>query len=519
LQIIETEWYSDAHIIRQWGLEKQLGSKALKTQVIEHLSYFNDSLHNTMVYLKANPDSLGHLYSSVALGYSFHVDVQGKVMPLCVHGRDSCRTNLHFDCCIPTNVTRSERFPLPHSQIEDATLNRILSITMVYLRHILFVSSLTSAVLGCTSQSGLDGELQIRSTEENGLSTSPQSIFIPWTAPFSRSPAYTPSVRGSISGRTYSFPVDTSTTGVLIGSSLLPSVKLTTQDPPGWEFIESNSILYSGKFVQLNITFSGTSKSQQATSRVPVLVVTQAVKCPGYDASKDNGTCPKTKLVPRWSQRLNTVLYMGVGFGRNIPGSGLPYGSPSSNPFLNIISLGPSKPLSWRIGYTLSTRGVQLGLTANNTAGAAWIQLQKMASLDPRAWALPLLSFTHDNSSTVVQAEALVDTSITQMYIQTTPQLPLPNNTVRDPGSPSKSLQLVKPGTRLVFAFPDFKSGVAGYDFVVGDTKFPSQPRFVGLVDQGKGAFVNTGRNFLFGFSVVYDAVAGKFGLICDKCV
>jgi hypothetical protein len=495
-----------------------VGSKALKTQAIEQQSHFNAFLHNIWFVLRLVEIFEEHVYFSVALGYSFHVDVQGKAMPLCVHGRDLGRTNLHFDSCIPTHVTRNERFPLPHSQIEDATLNNTVSTIMAYLSYILFVSSLTSAALGCASQSGLDGKLQIRSTEEDGPSNSPQSIFLPWTAPFSRSPAYAPSVRGSISGRTYTFPVDTSTTGVLIGSSLLPSVKLTTQDPPGWEFIETNSILYSGKFVQLNITFSGTSKSQQATSHVPILVVTQAVKCPGYDASKDNGTCPKTKLVPHWSQRLNTVLYMGVGFGRNIPGSGLPYGTPSSNPFLNIISLGPSKPLSWRIGYTLSTRGVQLGLTANNTAGATWIQLQKMASLDPRAWALPLLSFTHDNASTVVQAEALVDTSITQMYIQTTPQLPLPNNTVRDPGSPSKSLQLVKPGTRLVFAFPDFKSGVAGYDLVVGDTKFPSQPRFVGLVDQGKGAFVNTGRNFLFGFSVVYDAIAGKFGLICDKC-
>jgi hypothetical protein len=431
---------------------------------------------------------------------------------------DACYTDLHSGRYIPMNVIRNKDFPLPHRQVGIRLRLLLNTKVMAALKYLTFASTLVGAVLACLAQPGLSNELRIRSDDDNSFSISSQSFFLPWTAPFSHSPSYTPSVRGSIFGRSYNFPVDTSTTGVLIGSTLLPNTKSTNQNWTGWEFIESSGILYTGSFVILNITFYGTSKSQQAISRVAVLVVTNAVKCPGYDSSKDNGICPKNKLVPHWSQRLDTILYLGVGFGRNTPGSGLPYGTPSSNPFLNVISIGPSNALSMRTGYTISTRGVHIGLTANNTASAVWTQLQKMASSDPRAWALPLISFTYNNLSSAVQAQAVIDIGITQMYIQTTAQLPLLNNTMRDPGSPTKSLQLVKPGTRLLFVFPDFQRGVAGYDFVVGDAKFPSQPRFVALVNRGKGAFVNTGRNLIFGFTIVFDAVAGRFGLICDQC-
>jgi hypothetical protein len=79
------------------------------------------------------------------------------------------------------------------------------------------------------------------------------------------------------------------------------------------------------------------------------------------------------------------------------------------------------------------------------------------------------------------------------------------------------SLELILP-----FAFPDFEdSGIAGYKFSVGDATFASQPSYVvpeTLPRYGGAAFVNTGRNLLYGFSIVFDAVGGRFGFQCLKC-
>ncbi|KAH7063863.1 hypothetical protein BKA63DRAFT_428709, partial [Paraphoma chrysanthemicola] len=305
-------------------------------------------------------------------------------------------------------------------------------------------------------------------TGANELSGFSQTIFLPWTSPFSRASTYTPSVHGSILGKNFDFPVDTGSTGVLVSASLLPAVKLSDKNPTGWEFLDSSNILYNGRFVDLDITFSG-SNGDEVTSRVPVLLVTKIVKCPGYDVTNGNGICPPEKLDQKWSQAPRTVLYMGVGFGRNVPGSGIPYGTPDHNPFINVVRLSKYKELSIQQGYTVSTDGVYLGLTDGNTKGAVWQQLENMAGSDPRAWAPPLVAFKYDDSNNPVQAQALIDTGVTQMYIQSTPEFPLPSVTIPNPNPPPGELRRVKPGTKLAFAFPNFEAGEAGFDFVVGD--------------------------------------------------
>jgi hypothetical protein len=84
-----------------------------------------------------------------------------------------------------------------------------------------------------------------------------------------------------------------------------------------------------------------------------------------------------------------------------------------------------------------------------------------------------------------------------------------------------KFVERVKPGTKLTFAFPGFEEGgIHGYEFSVGDASFASQPSYVvpeTLPRSGGAAFVNTGRKFLYGFSVVFDAVGGRFGFQCLK--
>jgi hypothetical protein len=407
---------------------------------------------------------------------------------------------------------------IEHTVYDQARLLSI-KIIMAITKGLLLSSVLVYHVLATFSQLGFtlsDNDVEARTPAARGISAVPQTMFLPWTKPFSRASNYMPSLRGSISGKSFTFPIDTGSTGVLIGAPLLPNIRFTSKNTFGWKFLDSSSMLYSGRFVPLNITFNGAKSGQKVISRVPVLVVTKVEKCLESNITTDKGLCPKAKLAGTGNPA--KVTYMGVGFGRNVAGSGIPYGTASHNPFLNVIRHSNFKKLFLKTGYTISTEGVYLGLTANNTAKARWKELEKMISKDSRAWALPLLSFVFDNLTQPIQAQALIDTGVAQMYIQSSLSHPLLDVTVRDIKATPPAVRRVKPGTKLSFAFPDFNPGVAGYELVVGDMKFPSQPSYVQPVTSGRTPFVNTGRNFLYGFTIVFDAVAGRLGLICQLC-
>ncbi|KAH5073097.1 hypothetical protein HBH95_161290 [Parastagonospora nodorum] len=356
-----------------------------------------------------------------------------------------------------------------------------------------------------------------RSSSADALPT--QTIFLPWTKPFSRASGYTPSVLGVIAGSRQIFPIDTTSTGVVIGANRLPKLQLGKGNPVGWRFISDNSILLTGQIANLPITFYGSKRSQQAISQVPVLVITKIVRCPGFNKDRDKGVCPLEKLDKKYKQHLNSVLFMGVGFGVTAPGNGSFPSIPSHDPFLNVMRLTDYNTLSMRKGYVITARGVYLGLTDDNTSGAVWTRLGKLAgTTDPQAWAGPLVSFTSGTSNESTQARALIDISTTQMKIQSSLQSTLPNRTVSDGKTPPEISKRVITGTKLNFAFLDMGKGVAGYDFVVGDSKFPGSPSHVEVVTKGAVPYVSPGRNILYGFSIVFDAVAGRFGLICTKC-
>ncbi|KAF1970786.1 hypothetical protein BU23DRAFT_570464 [Bimuria novae-zelandiae CBS 107.79] len=181
---------------------------------------------------------------------------------------------------------------------------------------------------------------------------------------------------------------------------------------------------------------------------------------------------------------------MGVSFGRNIERSGLSYTIPSHNPFLNIKTVNGKKisNKTYRNGYTISMKGIFLGLTAKNTEQYNWVKLDK----DKRDWAMT--------------------------YIQAYPKGNIPNVTVDDtfhkPIKPGKKIALVNNGTHLHFGFPTAasKGGVAKYDFKVRDQKFKSQPAWVQPVTLKSGPHMNTGRKFLWTFIVAFDAMGGRFG-------
>jgi hypothetical protein len=357
----------------------------------------------------------------------------------------------------------------------------------------------------------------LQATDPNDLSTYNNSIFLPYIHPFSANS--TPKVHGSIHSKSFNFSIDTGSTGVIIGAPLLPFINATV-GIPGWEFLSSSKLLYIGRFVTLPIQFYG--KESTALANVPILIVDQSLRCPWYNSTTDRGACPPKGGTPI-ENPTKGIVYMGVGFGRNSPGSGLPFAIPAHNPFLNIDSINGKKlkESNYRNGYTVSTKGIWLGLTKSNTKHSAWVSLHKGMTDDSRDWAMVNMTFKV-NGEDNYPGSALIDTGIPQMYIEATSGKYLPNITVQNPNNPPpKFVERVKSGTKLTFAFPGFEEGgIHGYEFSVGDASFASQPSYVvpeTLPRSGGAAFVNTGRKFLYGFSVVFDAVGGRFGFQCLK--
>ncbi|KAF2184663.1 hypothetical protein K469DRAFT_177368 [Zopfia rhizophila CBS 207.26] len=352
--------------------------------------------------------------------------------------------------------------------------------------------------------------------DKNDLTYYRKTFFLPYVDKFKSESV--PLMKATINGSDFKLPMDTGSTGVLIGAPLLPDVD-ASKGKPSYEYLSSSNILYNGNLVDLPITFHGEKKTY-VTATVPVLVVEKSVKCPWYNAEVDNGVCPPNPDGPPPTPRdLSKITYMGVGFGRNKPGDGQPNAIPAANPFLNIGSINGRrlKADELRTGYTLSTKGVYLGLTSRNTHDFVWADLPAGVThdTDPRDWAMVPMCFSLNDEGNNC-GSALIDTGINQMYLRTDVGVVTPNVTVKNPKYPkyskNKYVTRVKPGTKIAIGFPsNDEKGVAGYIIEVGK-KSPVAPAYVVPGKQSPPPFVNTGRNFIFGWDVAFDAIGGRFG-------
>ncbi|KAF2811960.1 uncharacterized protein BDZ99DRAFT_461908 [Mytilinidion resinicola] len=353
-------------------------------------------------------------------------------------------------------------------------------------------------------------------------SSSPlSSVFLPFLSPVNlNSP---PFLRVTIFNTPILFPVDTGSTGILLGHPKLPFLD-TTGYPPAHSYLSSSNFLYTGSLVPLTLTFNGSNDyPRTVTSTVPVLIVDAKTHCPWYNPLTDAGTCP-----PNPSNHSDTgtalptagISYMGVGFGRNTGDGEQPHGIPALNPFLNIDSIDdvPVDLKSWHAGYIINTTGVTLGLTPNNTEDFAWAKLKPgiTHAEDSRDWAMPSMCVRVNDEPEDCGA-ALVDTGIAQMYLRRAVGRVTPNHTLSQP-----TKRRVDDGVRIAVGFlssegaGEEKEVVAGYEFVAGEGS-KMEPVYVVPETQKEGKarapFVNTGRAFLFGYEVAFDAEAGRFGL------
>lgn len=313
-------------------------------------------------------------------------------------------------------------------------------------------------------------------------------------------------------------PVDTGSTGLLIGAPLLPGID-PNAGTPGRQYLSSSNIVYVGRYLDLNITFHG-AKGVSADTRVPVLLVDKSWVCPWYDPLKHGYECPLGPDGQKPMERdVSGITYMGVGFGRNKKAEGQRTTTSWGNPFLNILAInGESvRPNEMKAGYVVSTRGIQLGLTEDNTRRFDFMQLERgvLHRRDPRDWAMPRMQF-QVNGRKSMAGYALIDTGIPQMYIRAEDNMPIPEVVVRNPKGGASMVHRVKNGTKIAIDFGAMVGGnvseaKASYSFEVGMTS-PMAPAYAAPGRQEPPPYVNTGRNFLKGYSIAFDAIDGRLG-------
>jgi hypothetical protein len=314
-----------------------------------------------------------------------------------------------------------------------------------------------------------------------------------------------------VESHTYYPVIDTGTCGLIVSAAEFPnwSPELAADYPVGFEYLSSSKKLYIGNWIPKDIHFL----EADVTTSVPILVVSKRYVCPGYNATRDGPNCTSpTETIEMPKQ----ISLMGVGFGRQFDGQ--PQGNPDKNPFLNVINIRGTPITScspFRTGYKITKEGVTLGLTENNTAGFTFAKLNDGVTDDPRDWApIPACIRVGTVPCISANATALIDTGIDQMYLTVPPLVPVQTHTEAS-RSTGANVSVLDDGQVIEVQYGE-PGGAARYSFEVGDTNSVERgvapPQVIVTSSSTKKPFVNTGRHFLRGFEVIFDAAGGRYG-------
>lgn len=352
--------------------------------------------------------------------------------------------------------------------------------------------------------------------------------FIPFVNPGQGPQAFTAPVQLSFLVQTtgtqspasapFTVTMDTGSTGVIISAADLPGYTAAEgqQNPQGWEFLSSSKLLWVGRWVPRNLVFVDSGGAPLATATVPVLAVETQYTCPGYSEAANLPTCEApTDTV----QMPKGIRYMGVGFGREHDGQ--PQGTPDKNPLLNVTAIGgqPVAKGTMRSGYIVTPGGVHVGLTPANTGGFSYAKLTgrslgpdgKPASNDPRDWPQATMAVSVDGAPAQA-GSILVDTGIPQMYLTVSDPQTLKTTQQPNPSEKGKLVPALAAGSAVTVSVPATGTPAVTYSFTVGNPADTLQPSLVIVTGPGSPAFVNTGRHFLRGFEMLFDADGGWVG-------
>ncbi len=329
---------------------------------------------------------------------------------------------------------------------------------------------------------------------------------------FSQEPSIAYKLENTDDGHVYRPLLDTGSTGILLGSALYPDNTSIPTDTPGYEYLSSSRRLYNGYWVPRDIYFQG---GDNVVSNVPVLVVTKQVICNDYNISNP-GKCNsvKTEVCGTPSTQTCQTSYFGVGFGRQKDKTS--QSTPDKNAFINVQSInGAAVPSDFDQGYTITTSGIEVGITAANSANFNFIKLNPNPF---GGWAsVPgCLQVTgpggSGSNSTCTPSTFLMDTGIPYSFLTATPAMSITGwKTSSVTGNKYQTL----PTGYSVTANYGSAPYVTSFSFTTGSSDV-DQPSYVSAsLDETAGdlAYLNTGLYFYKTHDILFDAGQGYYGI------
>jgi hypothetical protein len=326
--------------------------------------------------------------------------------------------------------------------------------------------------------------------------------------------------------------LDTGSRGLWVTSDHFPAnFPPSAQATPGYIFYWSSGNQLLGNWTSLPVTFPDAvavgGAPSPAVATIPVLIANQfcALKGDWPNGTRSTTTCSTP----------SSGAMMGIGFDRTGYGtcpeieppppptdpntpvcpSGLPVANQNYNAMLNLAAMQSGQMVS---GYILTPDAVLLGLTPGNTA--------PVVSSPPNTYAFEKLIPTGQiritdsppdwqaatgsvdlNGTAYPTGEGILDIGIDDMLLTL-------------PGFPTSGS--LADNNDLDVALLGLPIGTVGYTFTVGDTTNPLAPTSVQWSPLQPGAFsegqtfttlVNTGRDVMNAFNVLYDASNGYLGL------
>ncbi len=356
-------------------------------------------------------------------------------------------------------------------------------------------------------------------TPEWNLFTGTQSYAIPYVNnPFGTQTASDPAILATLgsgqSSLTQAVLLDTGSRGIIVSAAAFPEISQSPDDPSGTIFYWSDGNKYVGFWHDMTVSFpgaTGTNVSGPATATVPVFFVQYIVTLAGNWPEKDRSDT-SVSVAPA----SDGIMNFGIGFDRTGEGTTPENGDANQNynAFLNLPQMQAG---TMTAGFILTATGLQLGLTAANTAaqnGNAYAYEKLLPTGfaqvpgSPPDWQAPTGSVTYDGV-TYATGQAVIDIGI-------------PNALLSLPGQPDSGT--VDDGTTITTNLLG-GTGAASYTYAVGDSSDPLTPNSTvqwAAVQPGNPALsenvgqttlINTGRNAINGFNYLYDATNGYLGL------
>lgn len=341
----------------------------------------------------------------------------------------------------------------------------------------------------------------------------------PQPVPFTNAPRLNFSISGSTT--IHSVQMDTGSVGVAMSYDQIPNYSTLKGEKgaeAGTQFLSSSKVLWVGTWVPLTVTLYDANKNPVATASVPVLGVESAGNCATYQ--QDQQVCSGLPTAAG-----SGITYMGVGFGQEADYQ--PQGTPDKNVLLNLTTIGghPVAAGSLNKGYIIGADGIEVGLTALNTAGFQFAKLQPYAQY-PGDWMPPSACITVNPSVNTsggnpicTPGTVLVDTGIPQSYMTVPTAISFQTVQATDASERTKQIGVLAPGTQVAVNIPGLPNPIATDSFTVGQGT-PVEPlQVIPWSTDKRPPFINTGRHFLRQFKFLYDAANGYIGIAAQSTI